>query len=207
MITTTVLSVKKGLQERIVREAGRLLREGKLVAIPTETVYGLGVHLENKEAVERLYEVKGRPKEKALTLAIASLTDLKKHRLILSPAAKRLIERFWPGPLTLLLRNEEGEKIGVRMPGHPLAKRVIQAAGVPIGLPSANPSGKEPPRSAGEVLTYFDGAIDLILDGGQTEFGVSSTVVDLAEPRWGVVREGTISRKEIQEACRGLSGF
>lgn len=190
-----------------VEEAGKLLKEGKLVAFPTETVYGLGVHLENKEAVERLYEVKGRPKEKELTLAIADLSDLQKYHLVLSPIAKRLVERFWPGPLTLLLRNDRGEKVGVRMPGHPIARGVIRASGVPIGLPSANPSGKTPPRSAEEVLAYFDGVIDLVLDGGKTELGVSSTVVDLTEPRWGVVREGAISRKEIEWACRGLSGF
>ena len=207
MTTTAVLSVKEGIEGSALREAGKLLREGKLVAFPTETVYGLGVHAENREAVERLYEVKGRPKEKALTLAIAGYDDLKTYNMVLSPIAKRLIERFWPGPLTLLLRNDKGEKIGVRMPGHPVAKGVLEAAGIPIGLPSANPSGKVPPRSAEEVLAYFDGVIDLVLDGGRTEFGVSSTVVDLAEPRWGVVREGTISRKEIEWACRGLSGF
>ena len=148
MTKTSVISVKEDCPESILREAGKLLREGRLVAFPTETVYGLGVHLENQGAVARLYEVKGRPKEKALTLAIADHADLQKHRLILSPIAKRLIERFWPGPLTLLVRNEKGEEIGIRMPGHPVAQRLIQAAGVPIGLPSANPSGKEPPRSA-----------------------------------------------------------
>jgi len=206
-MTTSVLSLKKEVDRTAIREAGKCLREGKLVAFPTETVYGLGVHLEDKEALQRLYEVKGRPKEKALTLAIADYSDLQKHHLVLSPVAKRLIERFWPGPLTLLLKNERGEKVGVRMPGHPIARSVIQEAAVPIGLPSANPSGKEPPRSAEEVLAYFDGVIDLVLDGGKTEFGVSSTIVDLAEPRWGIVREGTISRKEIEWACRGLSGF
>ena len=202
-MTTSVLSLKKEVDPAAIREAGKLLREGKLVAIPTETVYGLGVHLENEEAVQRLYEVKGRPKEKALTLAIANESDLQKHRLVLSPVAKRLIERFWPGPLTLLLRNERGETVGVRMPGHPIARSVILEAAVPIGLPSANPSGKEPPRSAEDVLAYFDGVIDLVLDGGKTELGLSSTIVDLAAMRWGVVREGTISRKDIERTCQG----
>ncbi|MBI4436345.1 MAG: threonylcarbamoyl-AMP synthase [Candidatus Omnitrophica bacterium] len=201
---TTVLSLQEGDPRAAIREAARLLREGGLVAFPTETVYGLGVHLENQESVKRLYEVKGRPEGKELTLAISKHSDLKKYDILLDPFAETLAKRFWPGPLTLILRNEKGEKMGVRMPGHPIAQRLIEEAAVPIGLPSANPSGENPPRSAEEVLAYFQkGEIDLILDGGKTKFGTSSTVVDCSEQEWTMVREGAISKKEIEKACRG----
>ena len=200
---TSVLSVKGTEFKRVATQAGKFLREGKLVAFPTETVYGLGVSLDRPEAVERLYRVKGRPPGKELTLAIADQNVLQKYDIFLSPLAKRLVERFWPGPLTLILKNEKGERVGVRMPGHPLAREVIREARVPIGLPSANPSGKNPPRSAEEVIAYFDGVIDLIVDGGQTMHGVSSTIVDLSGGKVEIVREGAISRKEIEKICCG----
>lgn len=201
---TKTISIQKENLKEASRTAGRWLRQGKLVAFPTETVYGLGVHLENPEAVQRLYEVKGRPKEKALTLAIWPPVDLAPFGVLLSPSARELMERFWPGPLTLLLRKENGEKIGVRMPGHPIAQAVLAEAGVPIGLPSANPSGAKPPCTAEEVLAYFEGKIDLVLDGGKTDLGTSSTMVDLTGDTWRVLREGTISKQEIEAACRSV---
>lgn len=200
---TIILSLEKADLKQAATQAGKFLREGKLVAFPTETVYGLGVSLEHPEAIERLYRVKGRPPEKELTLAIADQGLLQKYDIALSPLAARLSERFWPGPLTLILKNAKGGKIGVRMPGHPVAKEVLQEAGVPVGLPSANPSGKSPPRSAEEVIAYFDGMIDLIVDGGKTAFGVSSTVVDLSGEKAEILREGAIPRKEIEQLCRG----
>ncbi len=200
---TTVITVRNDNLEEAARQAGKFLREGKLVAFPTETVYGLGVDLENSEAVKRLYEVKGRPSEKSLTLAIAGPDDLKTRGVLLSPVAKRLADRFWPGPLTLILQLQNGETLGVRMPDHPVARKVIASSGVPIGLPSANPSGKTPPRSAEEVVAYFDGAIDLIVDGGKTVFGVSSTVVRVEGTSWSVEREGAIPKQEIERICRG----
>lgn len=200
---TGVIPLNGRTMDRAVEEAGRLLREGKLVAFPTETVYGLGVHLEDPDAVARLYRVKGRPAEKALTLAIAEHADLKRHHIPLSPFARKLAERFWPGPLTLILRKEGTGKIGVRMPGHPVARSILQKAGVPIGLPSANPSGQTPPRSAEEVLAYFEGLIDLVLDGGRTPLGVSSTVVEVDDTSWTMVREGAIPEKEIRGLWKG----
>ena len=198
MIATSVVSVKEKISESALRDAGKLLREGKLVAMPTETVYGLGVNLENPEAVRRLYQVKGRPNEKELTLAIADKSDVEKQRVVVPSATRRLIDHFWPGPLTILFRGPQGEKIGMRMPGHPVARKVIAYAGCPIGLPSANPSGQKPPKSAEEVLAYFEGEIDLILDGGKTALGTSSTVVDVSEGTLSIVREGAIPRKEIE---------
>jgi len=203
MKTTTTLSVREGDPHTAIREAARLLREGGLVAFPTETVYGLGVHLENQDAVKRLYEVKGRPQEKELTLAVSKHADLQIYGIVLTPLAERLAKRFWPGPLTLIVRNKKGETIGVRMPGHSIAQHVIEASAVPIGLPSANPSGEAPPRSAEEVWAYFQkGEIDLILDGGKTTFGVSSTVIDCSKPEWILVREGAIPQEEIEKVCQ-----
>ncbi|MFH1857409.1 MAG: L-threonylcarbamoyladenylate synthase [Candidatus Omnitrophota bacterium] len=203
MTQTPVLSAELESAPEVVRKAAKFLREGKLVAFPTETVYGLGVSMDHPDAVERLYRVKGRPKEKELTLAIAGFSDLKKYGVILEPAAETFAKRFWPGPLTLLLKNRGGETIGVRMPGHPVARAILSEAGVAVGLPSANPSGKTPPRSAEEVLTYFDGVIDLIVDGGKTALGISSTVVDLTGPAWKIVREGVITTEEIRRAWPG----
>ena len=184
-------------REEAVRLAGSILKGGGLVAFPTETVYGIGVHMEDKIAVARLYRLKGRPSDKPLTLHIGQLTDLDRYGIQATPQEYRLIKYFWPGPLTLILRNKKGERLGVRWSRHELACQIIRKAGVPIGCPSANFSGVSPPTTADEVAKGLRDEIDLIVDGGETELRTSSTVVSTEEKSLKVLREGAISKEAL----------
>lgn len=195
-------------QEAIER-AGEVIREGGLVAFPTETVYGLAADVFNEQAVARVFEVKGRPANNPLPVQIASRDDLPRLVSEVPGIAERLMDEFWPGPLTLVLRasHEVPEvvtagtgKIGIRTPDHPVALALIRAAGTPVVAPSANTSGQPPPTTAEEVLKYLDGKVELILDAGPTRLKVASTVVDVTESPRRILRLGSISEEELQKS-------
>jgi len=191
-----------------IEEAGRRLRSGGLVAFPTETVYGLGADATNGQAVARIFEAKGRPRFNPL---IVHVSDAAAAREIadLNGEAALLAERFWPGPLTLVLPLRPGARrvsdlvtagldtIAVRVPAHPVAQRLLKAAGIPIAAPSANISGRVSPTSAQHVDDDLGGAADLILDGGSTETGLESTIVALA-PAPTLLRPGGLPREDIE---------
>lgn len=181
-------------------EAAAALREGKTVVFPTETVYGLGCCASNPEAVRRVYEIKGRAWGKPLASYIASPGEASRYGAVMSADAQRLADRFWPGPLTLLIPGAGGERIGFRCPDDPHALAVIRRAGVPVAGTSANRSGEKSPMSGADAARLMDGLADIVLKGGRTRCGRESTIVDLAgaEPR--MVREGVIGREEIEEA-------
>ncbi|MDP3786519.1 MAG: L-threonylcarbamoyladenylate synthase [Candidatus Omnitrophota bacterium] len=187
-------------QPGMIKAAACVLRNGGLVAFPTETVYGLGANLLNKGAVGKIYRIKKRPKNKPLTVHIADIKAVKKMVGKIPSGAKRLAERFWPGPLTLVLKDKRGRKTGFRMPDNRIAFLLIKKADVPIVAPSANISGNRPPKSAKEVLRDLDGKIDMVLDGGKTRVGIESTVVDMSGKNFKVLREGAISEAEIWRA-------
>jgi L-threonylcarbamoyladenylate synthase len=182
-----------------IKTAASVLRSGGLVAFPTETVYGLGANLLDKGAVAKVYRIKKRPRNKPLTVHIADIKAVKKMAGSIPPGAKKLADRFWPGPLTLVLRDKRGRKSGFRMPDNRIAFLLIKKAGIPVVAPSANISGNRPPKSAKEVLRDLDGKIDMVLDGGKTRVGVESTVVDMSGKNFKILREGAISRTEIEE--------
>ena len=173
-----------------IRQAAALLQRGGLVAFPTETVYGLGANLKDPQAIQELYQVKQRPFEKRATLHIASFRQVEAEGVTVSPATWKLIREFWPGPLTLVLARRDGSTIGFRMPGHPVAFALLKEAGVPVIAPSANLSGQEPATRAEQVLEVFADKIDMVLDGGPTPIGVSSTVVDLTGEAPRILRDG-----------------
>lgn len=188
---TIVINMRDGLDERKIKVASRLILEGgKLVAFPTETVYGLGADALNERAVRRIFEAKGRPADNPLIIHIASLDDLGgKVAREVPEKAKILAERFWPGPLTLVLPKRDEvplvttgglDTVAVRMPAHPIALALIRAS-TPLAAPSANISGKPSPTSAEHVIDDFYGKIEGIIDGGETWIGVESAVIDLTE--------------------------
>ncbi|MBI3333612.1 MAG: threonylcarbamoyl-AMP synthase [Candidatus Omnitrophica bacterium] len=200
---TRVLKVDPDRPEpEAIREAAALLRRGGLVAFPTETVYGLGANLEDPQAIQELYQVKQRPFEKRVTLHVADPSAVEAHGVEVSPAARELMSRFWPGPLTLVLGRRDGSTLGFRMPRHPVALALLREAGVPVVAPSANLSGSAPPRTAQEVLRDLSDRIDLVLDAGPTPGGVESTVLDLSGDRPRVLRRGAIGEEIEKDIVR-----
>jgi len=180
-----------------IAEAAHVLRDGGLVVFPTETVYGLGADATNPQAIERLNHAKGRPPEKPYSLHLHSANQVRQLVKQVPPLAQKLMDRFWPGPLTIIMPSNDGRTIGFRLPDHPVALAFLKACNVPVAAPSANRSGSAPPTDAKEALAALDGAIDCLLDGGPTRMGRESTVVEIVQGRVEIRREGAISQKEI----------
>ncbi|ASJ10997.1 threonylcarbamoyl-AMP synthase [Thermococcus sp. P6] len=209
---TVVINMRDGPDEGKIRIAARFILEGKLVAFPTETVYGLGADALREDAVRRIFEVKGRPPDNPLIVHVASFDDLKKVARDIPPEAKLLARRFWPGPLTLVLpaRDEVPrvttgglDTVAVRMPAHPIALALIKAS-TPLAAPSANVSGRPSPTLAEHVADDFYGRIECIIDGGETPIGVESTVIDLSSEEPTVLRPGGLPIEEIERVLGKL---
>lgn len=185
-----------------LRRAGEILRRGGLVAFPTETVYGIAVAATIPAAVERLYALKGRPRDKPMTVMVHDLDDVRRRCPVVSPAAERLMARFWPGPLTLVLRDVDGHMTGFRLPNHPLARRLVREAGVPLLVPSANRSGNDPATTAEAVLREFPNELDMVIDGGSAQGGVPSSVVQVIGDDIKVLRAGAIPEARLVDGHR-----
>ncbi|HLG56095.1 MAG TPA: L-threonylcarbamoyladenylate synthase [Vicinamibacterales bacterium] len=191
-----------------IARAAECLRSGGLVAFPTETVYGLGVHALDRAAVRRLFAAKGRPATDPLIVHVGSLANIAALVVDVPDAARALAARFWPGPLTLVLPRSPLvpdevtaglETVAVRVPAHPVAQALLVAAGIPVAAPSANLFSRPSPTRAAHVLTDLNGRIDLIVDGGPTTVGVESTVLDLSQGAPTVLRPGAITIEMIRE--------
>ena len=189
--------------------AAEILRRGGLAAVPTETVYGLAGNGLDAEVIEKIYEVKGRPAVKPISLMVPGAEAMEGLCRDVPDAARALAERFWPGPLTLVLRAREhvpsilragGETVGLRCPRQDQTLRLLQALDFPLGVPSANPSGEKSPVTAEEVLSYFDGKIEAVIDGGTCDLGQESTVLDLSVRPFRILRQGSLPAEEIAEA-------
>lgn len=198
------------LDHKDINDAARIIREGGLVAMPTETVYGLAADATNDKAVARIFEAKGRPQFNPLIIHVAS-PDMAKRYVEVSPLAERLIKEFWPGPLTLVLPRKEGsdvsllvsaglDTIAVRMPGHDLAQALIQTVDCPLAAPSANRSGTISPTRPDHVSESLGERVDMILDGGPCPVGVESTIVKVAGDTLTLLRPGGIPRDAIKRA-------
>jgi L-threonylcarbamoyladenylate synthase len=190
------------------RRAAELLQAGGLVAFPTETVYGLGGNALDPEASRKIYAAKGRPSDNPLIVHVAELDAVPPLVQEVPEQAKRLMERFWPGPLTIILkasnlvpRETTGglATVALRMPDHPVALEMIRAAGCPVAAPSANTSGRPSPTRASHVAEDLCGKIDLILDGGEVGIGVESTIVDLTGDIPVILRPGYITKAMLEE--------
>ena len=189
--------------------AAELLQKGGLVAVPTETVYGLAGNGLDSSVIERIYEVKGRPAVKPISLMVADESAIEDLCEDVPQQALNLAEKFWPGPLTLVLKARDcvpeilragGETVGLRCPRQHQTLRLLQALPFPLAVPSANPSGQPSPKTADEVLQYFDSTVEAVIDGGACELGLESTVLDLSMSPYRILRQGSLPAEEIADA-------
>jgi L-threonylcarbamoyladenylate synthase len=198
-----------------IRRAARIIRDGGLVAIPTETVYGLAGDATNDKAVARIFEVKSRPEFNPLIVHVAE-RKIAAKLVAFRPLAERLADRFWPGPLTMVLKRRRGspvsllasaglDTIAIRMPAHPVALDLIRVCGRPLAAPSANRSGRLSPTLAVHVAESIGDRIDLILDGGPCAIGLESSVIDLSGPTVQILRQGGIGVSEIESVVGAIS--
>ncbi len=194
-----------------IAQAAEILRRGGTVAFPTETVYGLGANALDDEAVAKIFAAKERPGWDPIIVHIGDLALLDRVAASVPANARAMIDAFWPGPLTLLLPKHSDvpervtagrERVGVRMPAHPVALALLRAAGVPVAAPSANRFGRTSATTAEHVAQDLDGRIDAILDGGPTTHGVESTVADAYEDGCTIYRPGVVTLEQIRAVCR-----
>ena len=197
-------------EEALLRPAGLALRQGELVAFPTETVYGLGASAMNPQAVARIFSVKGRPPDNPLIVHSADIAGLEPLVQTLSPLARKLLLAFAPGPLTLVLPRSARvpavvtaglDTVAVRIPDHPVAHRLLDLAGIGVAAPSANRSGRPSPTLAWHVLQDLDGRIPYLIDGGPCRYGLESTVVDLSGDRPVILRPGSVTAEAISRVA------
>lgn len=189
--------------------AAELIRQGELVAVPTETVYGLAGNALDEKAVHEIYRVKGRPEVKPLSVMIPGAEAMEDCCDPVPAQAYALARRFWPGPLTIVLKSKPsvpeivragGDTLGLRCPDHPLTLKALRLAGVPFAAPSANPSGAPSPKTAQEVARYFSGEIAGIIDGGACGIGRESTIIDMSAAPYKILRPGALPEEDIADA-------
>ncbi|QSZ27037.1 threonylcarbamoyl-AMP synthase [Aceticella autotrophica] len=193
---------------KLIEEAAKVLREGGLVAFPTETVYGLGANSLNEDAVKKIFIAKGRPQDNPLILHIAEFEDLHRYVKEIPYKAVILMKKFWPGPLTMIFEKSDivpyintagTNTVALRMPSNRIAHLLIKHAGVPISAPSANLSGKPSPTEVSHVIHDLNGKVDVIIDGGRCDVGVESTVLDMTEEIPIILRPGSITKEMIEK--------
>jgi len=197
-----------------IKRAAYLLRDGGLVAFPTETVYGLGADASNPTAVERLYRVKGRPAGHPVIVHFDSFERALAWACDVPKEARLLAERFWPGPLTLIFKAGEKARpfvtggqpsVGIRVPSHPVAQELLKEFGGGVAAPSANRFGHVSPTTAQHVRDDLGTEVDLVLEGGSSEVGIESTIVDLSGAGFSILRPGRISRQDIEDVLKSRS--
>jgi L-threonylcarbamoyladenylate synthase len=208
MLTQYVSMTEENIDEEIIAKAGEILREGGLVAFPTETVYGLGGDALNPESSRKIYAAKGRPSDNPLIVHICRMEDLPRIVQEIPEEAKKLAKAFWPGPLTMIFRKSEAvpyettgglETVAVRFPSNRIASALIAAEGGYIAAPSANRSGRPSPTIARYCREDLDGRVEMIIDGGEVGIGLESTIIDLTEEKPTILRPGYITQKMLDE--------
>ncbi|MCL7411879.1 MAG: L-threonylcarbamoyladenylate synthase [Methanosarcinaceae archaeon] len=205
---TLVFKIDESNFADIISKAARILKQGGTVAFPTETVYGLGANALDPDAVLKIFEAKGRPADNPLIVHIASKDSLDMIATDIPPIAFELMDAFWPGPLTLVLKRKSVvpdittgglDTVAVRMPDNPVALALIKEAGTPLAAPSANTSGRPSPTTAEHVISDLSGRIDAVIDGGAVEVGVESTVLDVTSDIPAILRPGGVSLEVIKK--------
>lgn len=206
MSLTKIIKVNPAApQEEAICQAAKVLIEGGLVIIPTETVYGIAANALDKKALERLYKIKNRPKDKPFSILIAQENKVREYCRDVPVAAYKLMHKFWPGPLTLILKSADQGKVGLRMPDNLVALAIINQAAVPLACPSANISDQPAPVDFEQAMKDMDGRVDLALDAGPANLGLESSVVDLSIQPPQIVRSGAIKDTEIMAVIKSKS--
>jgi L-threonylcarbamoyladenylate synthase len=205
---TVMITMRDGINEAGIRQAGEILKRGGLVAFPTETVYGLGANALDEMAAQKIYAAKGRPSDNPLIVHIADWEAIHRIAVDIPKQAKLLADAFWPGPLTMVLKKSDEvplattgglSTVAVRMPSDEVARALIRAGGGYVAAPSANTSGRPSPTKAQHVAEDMDGVIDMIIDGGEVNIGLESTIVDLTEGVPTILRPGYINQKMLED--------
>ncbi len=208
METKVITIDRKHPDRELLREAGILLKKGALVAFPTETVYGLGGDGLQADAAARIYEAKGRPSDNPLILHIADVSDMEKLAVDIPELAYRLAEKFWPGPLTMILKKSGMvpytttgglDTVAIRMPSDEIAREIIRASGTYIAAPSANLSGRPSPTKAEHVIEDLSGRVEMIVDGGDSDIGLESSIIDLSGEVPMILRPGYITKEDFEQ--------
>ncbi|MDD3275326.1 MAG: L-threonylcarbamoyladenylate synthase [Candidatus Omnitrophica bacterium] len=199
MISTKVVKVSPfSLDDEVIRQAARVLMEGGLVVIPTETVYGIAANALDQKALERLYQIKNRPKDKPFSLLIGHKHKVHELCRDIPVAAYKLMQRFWPGPLTIIMNSSKKGTVGLRMPDHPVALALITQAAVPLVCPSANISDHPAPADFSQAIKEMDGLVELAIDAGPAKIGRESSIVDLSVQPPAIVRVGAIGEDDLK---------
>ena len=208
MITKISKLDSKNIDENSIKKASDLIKNGELVAFPTETVYGLGADGLNENACKKIFEAKGRPSDNPLILHISNISMLYNLVENVDPKSKKLIDKCWPGPLTIIFKKSKIipniitaglDTVAIRFPSNKIAQSLIEASNTPIAAPSANISGRPSPTRADDVYNDMNGKINLILDGGESDIGIESTVIDMSEDIPTILRPGFFTFEFIKE--------
>ena len=206
------LDCKKNIDLDKLKEISKIIKNGGIVVFPTETVYGIGTNGLNKESISRLYEVKQRPINKPISLLVSSIEMAETIAKDITDMEYKLMEKFFPGPLTIILKKKSivpdnltnnNDTVGIRMPDNIIAKKLIEYSNVPMATPSANISGKPSGTDINTIMNDFKDKVDYYIDGGKSKLGIGSTIVKLENGYPVILREGSISKKQILE-CLNL---
>lgn len=214
MVTRCIRIDKDNIDESMLRMAGEVIKDGGLVAFPTETVYGLGGDGLNSASSEKIYAAKGRPSDNPLIVHIADMNDLEKIAYDIPELAYKLAEKYWPGPLTMIFKKKDIvpyettgglDTVAVRFPSHPVAREFIKCAGGFVAAPSANLSGRPSPTSADHVREDLDGRVDIIIDSGMCDIGLESTIIDFSEEEPMLLRPGFVSDRMLEDVIGNVT--
>ena len=203
MKETKVLKINaENPQKQEIEKAAEILENGGLVAFPTETVYGIAAIITHTGAVNKLRDLKQRPSDKKFAICVYNVNQVEQFSDNISPLGYRLMKRFWPGPLTLVLSSKSPEKLGFRMPDHKVAKLLLEEIKIPVFAPSANLAGKRDALCCEDVLEDLGGRIDAVLDAGPARLKVPSTVCEIEGDNFKILRSGAITQEQIEEAAK-----
>ena len=204
------LDFRKEIEDEKLKDSAQTLKNGGIVVFPTETVYGIGANIWDEVAVKRLYEVKQRPFSKPISLLVSSIDMINEVAKDITELEYALMKEFFPGPFTIILKKKDIvpnivtanlDTVGIRLPANEIALRLIKYAEIPIATTSSNISGKPSVTNLGDVMSEFEGKVDCFIDGGSSEIGVASTIVQVIDGKVHILREGSISKAQIDKIC------